>query len=45
LADIDIDVRQILKQILKVFNMRLFIVVAVSEYEQEAGSSEHVNGP
>ena len=44
LADLDLDVTQILKQILELFNRKVFINFCVSEYGHEAGSSEHANG-
>jgi hypothetical protein len=44
LADLDVDVTQILKQILEIFNRKVFINVPASEYAQEDGSSEYVHG-
>jgi hypothetical protein len=44
LADLNLDVTQILKQILEVFNRRVSINVSASEHGQEVGSPEHVNG-
>jgi hypothetical protein len=43
-AELDIDLTQILKQILEIFNGKVFINFSASEYGQEAGSSEYVNG-
>jgi hypothetical protein len=44
LANLDVDVAQILKQILEIFNRKVFITFSASEYGQEAVSSENVNG-
>ena len=33
-----------IKYMLEVFNRRVFITVSTSEYGQQAGYSEHVNG-